>query len=57
MKRIFRDFDEQYLLQTAADLASRRAELEKLKDSLKEAEASKRSYKIQTSSDSFVSPA
>ena len=41
MEQAVRAFDQQYLLQTTADLLNRRAEIQKLKDSIQAAEACK----------------
>ena len=40
MEQTVRVFDQQYLLQTAADLLTRRAEIQNLRDSIRAAEAS-----------------
>jgi len=49
MEQTVRVFDEQYLVRTTADLRNRRAEIQKLKDLIRAAEASKRSRSVRRS--------
>ena len=50
MEQAVRVFDQQYLVQTAVDLRNRRAEIETLRDSIRAAEASKRSRSVRGTS-------
>lgn len=50
MERTVRVFDQQYLVQTTADLLTRRAEIQKLEEAIRAAEASTRSRSARRSS-------
>ena len=47
MKQAIRIFDEQYLVQTTAELRDLRGEIERLKELVREAEAFRRSRTVQ----------
>ena len=53
MKQSVQVFDQQYLLQAAAELLSQKAEILKLKDLIRAAEASKHSRSVRTSPTAF----
>ena len=49
MEKSVRVFDEQYLVQSTADLLALKAEIQKLKDLIRVAEAAKRSRSVRQS--------